>query len=374
MLRDIPPTPQRERGAGVRYAICTVTPAQAVISTLDKAYPARNPVAEQTQPLTIWRTRMQAIQFKSYGGADKLSLAECERPQPAAHQLLVEVHSISINPIDWKLYGGALRLVKPMRFPSIPCFDFAGEVMETGSGVEDYKQGERVFGMLPMNGMGAAAEYIAVDIDYVSRIPDTLSFNAAAGMPLAGMTALQALRDKGNLQAGQRLLVIGAGGGVGHYAIQIGKALKAHVTGVCSTRNIERVRELGADEVLDYATPDFAPPQHAFDVILDAVAHKSFGYWQPALKPQGAYISVLPSLGLALHAMKQSFLMSPQRIRLIMVKPLRKDLDYLAGLAREGRLQTHIDHLYPLSEFGAALEKSKQGHAQGKIIVAVKAE
>jgi chloroplastic oxoene reductase len=317
---------------------------------------------------------MKAIQFKSYGGPEKLSLVEIARPNPTERQLLIEVAATSINPIDWKLHDGAFRWVKPMRFPSIPCFDFAGTVAEVGSDIEDYAAGDRVFGMLPMNGLGAAAEFIAVDNDYVSRIPDNIPVTDAAGIPLAGMTALQALRDKGNLQAGQHVLVVGAGGGVGHYAVQIGKALKAHVTGVCSTRNIDRVRELGADEVLDYTAPDFVPPKQAFDVILDAVAHQSFSYWRPSLKPQAAYVSVLPSPSLALHAMKQSFLMSRQRIKLVMVKPLRKDLDYLAELAHQGQLHTLIEHVYPLSEFGAALEKSKQGHVQGKVIVSIKAE
>lgn len=316
---------------------------------------------------------MKAIQFKAYGEPETLSPVEIECPEPAERQLLVEVAATSVNPIDWKLHGGMFRWIKPLRFPSIPCFDFSGEVKAVGPGVEDYTPGERVFGMLPINAFGAAAEYIVVDTGYVSRVPEALSFTAAAGMPLAGMTALQALRDQGKLQAEQRLLVIGASGGVGHYAVQIGKALRAHVTGICSTRNIEMVRTLGADQVLDYTLPGFAAPEDAFDLILDASLHKPFGYWQPALKTQGIYVSLLPKLDLGLHALKL-ILTSRQRIKLTMVKALRKDLDYLAELAQQGLLRTVIDHIYPLNELSAALEKNKQGHAQGKIIVSVKAE
>jgi len=315
---------------------------------------------------------MKAIQFSAYGGPEKAILVECEPPIPTERQLLIEVEATSINPIDWKLYGGELRWIKPMRFPSTPCFDFSGVVKTAGSGVAAYKSGDRVFGMLPMNGFGAAAECIAVDSDLVSRIPEGLSFADAAGIPLAGMTALQGLRDQGKLQANQRLLVIGAAGGVGHYAIQIGKAMKAHVTGVCSTRNIDRVRELGADEVLDYTVSGFTPPTEAFDLIFDAVSNKALTYWQPALKSQATYVSTLPSPALILDTVVRTLLMSRQRVKLVVVKPRRKDLDYLAGLAQQGKLHTRIDHVYPLSEFGAALEKSKQGRAQGKIIVTIK--
>lgn len=316
---------------------------------------------------------MQSMQFKPYGGLAQLGPAEIPIPTPGPRQILVEVAASSVNPIDWKLRGGWLRWIVGLAgFPATPCFDFAGTVEAIGAEVAGFKPGDRVFGMSPLKTQGAAAEYLALDAAYAAPVPAALDDRAAAGLPLAGMTALQALRDPGGLQAGQRALIVGAAGGVGHYAVQIAKALGAEVTGVCSGRNIELVRSLGADEVIDYTQGEPAASKPGFDVILDTVMNRPFGAWRPLLAEAGVYVSLLAKPGPWLQA-RTLPLYSRQRLRFTAVKPNRADLDYLAGLAQQGALRTVIDSVYPLAELAAALGQSQTGRARGKIIVAVKA-
>ena len=314
---------------------------------------------------------MKTMQFKAYGGPEQLVMAEVPTPQPGPGQALVEVAASAVNPIDWKLHSGLLRWVRPVRFPATPCFDFAGEVKALGPQTTGIQLGERVFGMLPMRAYGAAAEYMVVDAAYVAVMPGNLSFQEAAGLPLAGMTALQALRDQGRLVAKQRVLIVGASGGVGQYAVHIAQALGAQVTGVCSTRNIDLVRSLGADAVIDY-TRNEAMSQHGpFDLIFDTVMSQAFSHWHPSLGRDGVYVSLLPQAGLILHSLTLP-LYSRQRVRFTFAKPNREDLAYLGGLAQNGQLRTVIDSVHPLAELHAALQQGQTGRARGKIIVAVK--
>ena len=185
------------------------------------------------------------------------------------------------------------------------------------------------------------------------------------------MTALQALRDQGRLVANQRVLVVGASGGVGHYAVQIAKALGAKVTGICSTRNIDLVRSLGADDVIDYTRNEMEASAELFDLIFDTVMNQAFSLWRSSLAVQGVYVSLLPQLGLILHSLSLP-LYSRQRVRFTFVKPNREDLNYLSGLVQSGQLRTVIDSVHPLAELPAALQKGQTGRARGKIIVAVK--
>jgi len=312
------------------------------------------------------------MRFKRYGGLGQLTLVEAPSPMPDSKQILVEVAATSVNPIDWKLRSGMLRWIAGLSgLPATPCFDFAGEVKTLGAEVTDFKVGDRVFGMLSMKTLGAAAEYLVVDAVRAAHTPANLDDRAAAGIPLAGMTALQALRDQGGLKAGQRVLVIGAAGGVGHYGVQIAQAMGAQVTGICGTRNVELVRSLGAGEVIDYNRDDMNTPRTPFDVILDAVMNLPFGHWRPYLSNQGVYVSLLPKPNHILRALTLP-LHSRQRLRFTAVKPSRQDLDYLSGLAQQGKLQTAIDSVYPLEELGSALRKSQSGRARGKIIVSVR--
>lgn len=313
---------------------------------------------------------MKAMQFLAYGGPERLAPAELPMPQPDIGQLLVKVAAAAVNPIDWKLHGGLLRWVRPVRFPSVPCFDFAGEVAATGAEVTGFQPGERVFGMLPMRAFGSAAEYLRVDARYVAPLPETIGFQEAAGMPLAGMTALQGLRDRGRLAAGHKVLIVGASGGVGHYAVQIAKILGAEVAAVCGARNLELARELGADRVIDYAAGDGKPPAGPFDLIFDAVVDRRFEEWRGSLAEEGRYVSVLPNLDLLRHSLLMP-LYSRRRVAMAFVEPKREDLLWLAERALEGRLRTVVDSVRPLSELGAALEKSRSGRARGKIVVTV---
>ena len=313
---------------------------------------------------------MKTMQFTGYGGPEKLRFVDKPIPTPSAQQLQIRVSATSINPIDWKLHSGMLRWVKPLRFPSMPCFDFAGTITVTGADVMGWTAGDRVFGMLPINGLGAAAEYVAVDSHYACRMPEGLSFENMAGLPLAGMTALQGLRDQGELKPGHTLLVIGAAGGVGHYALQMGRLLGAQVTTLSGPGNLAFCRELGAETALDYNQANPSLAKAGFDVILDCSGHSPSSRWQHSLAPRGRYVALLPSVSVGLAALRLK-LFSPQRIRLTLVRSQQDDLAWLANEVSAGRLKTVIDEVFPLERLADALKKSQGGHARGKIIVSL---
>ncbi len=313
---------------------------------------------------------MKAMQFKGYGAWQKLGCVEIQRPVPKARQLLVEIAATSVNPVDWKLHSDPFRWIPSTRIPRVPCFDFAGTVSSTGDAVQRFKPGEPVFGMLPLQPVGAATEFTTVDESLVARVPANVDLHSAAGMPLAGLTALQGLRDDGRLCAGQRVLVIGASGGVGHFAVQIGKILGAHVIGICSGRNVDWVRALGADEVFDYTAGGVPQATSPFDVIFDAVVSRPFRDWQPLLAPEGTYVSLLPSVDLLIGKVAARFRLQ-QRIRFTLATPSGQDMEALATFAKEGRLRTRIDSVFALNELSAAFEKSRSGRVRGKIIIEV---
>lgn len=313
---------------------------------------------------------MRTMQFTGYGGPEKIQRVEIPTPSPSPDQLVIKLSASSINPIDWKLHSGMLRWVNPLRFPCTPCFDFAGTVSAVGSKVTDWAPGDRVFGMLPINGLGAAAEAVAVDKRYVCRIPENLGFETMAAMPLAGMTALQALRDQGELKPGAKLLVIGAAGGVGHYAVQIGRQLGAHVTTLTSAGNMAFCRELGAEATLDYTQDNPSLAGKDFDVILDCSGHSPFKRWHKSLGPRGRFVALLPSPPLALAAL-HLWLSSSQRIRITLVSSNQADLRWLADSAIAGTVKSVIDERFPLKRLPEALMKSRAGHARGKIILSI---
>lgn len=313
---------------------------------------------------------MKTMQFTGYGGPEKLRFVDKPIPTPSAQQLQIRVSATSINPIDWKLHSGMLRWVKPLRFPSTPCFDFAGTITVTGADVMGWTAGDRVFGMLPINGLGAAAEYVAVDSHYACRMPEGLSFENMAGLPLAGMTALQGLRDQGELKPGHTLLVIGAAGGVGHYAVQMGRLLGAQVTTLSGPGNLAFCRELGAETALDYNQANPSLAKAGFDVILDCSGHSPFSRWQHLLAPRGRYIALLPSVSVGLAALRLK-LFSSQRIRHTLVRSQQDDLAWLANEVSAGRLKTVIDEVFPLERLADALKKSQGGHSRGKMIVSL---
>ncbi len=313
---------------------------------------------------------MKAMQYQGYGGPARIAPAEIETPQPSASQLLVKVAASSVNPIDWKLRNGSLRFLAPVRFPSVPGFDLAGEVVETGAGTRKFKAGERVYACLAERNRGACAEYAVVEENLTARTPDRLNDFEATAIPLAGMTALQALRNHGSLASGQRLLIVGASGGVGHYAVQIGKALGAHVTAVCSGRNADWVRDLGADAIIDYTVRSDFAAERPYDVVLDCIVSAPLHAFEAVMAPQGVYLSTLPTPSLMLRALLSRFT-SGRRVKIVMLKPKGEDLAFLSRLVETGQLCSHIDRVYPLAELATAHERSQSGRAQGKIVIDV---
>lgn len=313
---------------------------------------------------------MKALQYQRYGGPDQLREVEVPRPTPAPGQILVKVAASSVNPIDWKLHNGSFRFVKPVKMPSTPGFDIVGEIVQVGADVTQHHVGDLIYAMLDSKTGGADAEYAVVGEAAAAPMPAGIKWQEAAGIPLAGLTALQALRDKGQLTAGQRVLVVGASGGVGHYAVQIARALGAHVTGVCSTDNVDMVKGLGATEVIDYKKQSGFGSETHYDVVFDTIGASRFGDYTPAMTQDTVYVCTLPNLSLIAHALVLP-VYSKRRIKMVMVNSSGEDLKYLTNLVEQNKLRTVIDRVFPLEELHLAHELNQQGRTAGKIIVNV---
>ncbi len=313
---------------------------------------------------------MKAMQYRDYGTPDQLQPAEVPTPRPGPTQLLVRVLSTSVNPVDWKLHNGQYRRIMPVRFPSIPGFDLAGEVTGTGGHVTRFKPGDRIFAMLDRRPGGTSAEYAAVGEQAAARMPANLTPQEAAAMPLAGLTALQCLRDLGRIASGKRVLIIGASGGVGHLAVQIAKSYGAEVTAVCSGRNAELVRRLGAGRTIDYTqTSDLRGPQ-PYDLVLDFIAHSPLRPHLALLAADGIYVTSLPSASRIAAAFLLPFV-SRRRVRIAGVKPRGADLEELSRLCEASKLRPMIDRTFDLNELAAAHAYSQQGRTVGKIVIQI---
>lgn len=326
---------------------------------------------------------MKAIVHCDYGLAN-LKLADIEKPTPADDQILVRVHAVSVNPYDWhfvegtpyvmRAMGVGLRKPKDIRLG----VDFAGTVEAVGKNVTQYKPGDDVFG----GREGAFAQYVCRRaMGSVAPKPAGLTFEQAASINIAGITALQGVRDKGRVQPGQKVLINGASGGVGTFAVQLAKNFGAEVTGVCSTRNIELVQSLGADHVIDYTKEDFTKGDQKYDVILDNVANHSLSECRRALTPNGIYVLIggggvneqgfVGALGKALNAAVYSRFVK-QKMGMMMADPSTKDLTLLADMMQSGKIKPVIDRTYKsLSEVPDAIRYLEQGHARGKVVVKV---
>ncbi len=311
---------------------------------------------------------MKAVVIHRYGTVEVLQYEDVDQPTIKPMQLLVKVHASSVNPIDWKIRKGMLQLITGNRFPMILGFDLAGEVVEVGAGVTQFKAGDLIYGSTSFPG-GAYAEFAAIPENLAALKPINLTDEEAAVVPLAALTALQALRDQGNIQSGQAVLINGAAGGVGIFAVQIAKALGAVVTGVSSTKNIEFVKSLGSDRVIDYTQQDFTQEPVKYDIIFDVVAKRSPSQVKKVLKPNGIYITTLPSP----ESLVQSFLtafLPGQKVKFILEKPNTKDLVYLKELIEAGKMRVVIDRTFPLNELAAAHAYSETERAVGKIALA----
>ena len=320
---------------------------------------------------------MRAAAIDGYGGSERLAVRELPDPQPPAPgQVLVRVRAASVNPIDWKLRKGSLRLVMPVRFPFVPGHDLAGEVAAVGPEVTRFEPGDLVFGAVdPRRDGGACAELALVRESALAAKPGHLSFEEAAALPLAGLTALQALRDKGELTAGESVLVNGGAGGVGHFAVQIARAFGARVTAVAGAGNQALLRELGAHRTLDYEEEDFTGLDETWDIVFDAVGLGSFRDVTYVLSPEGGiYVTtrVRPDLAAwTLFTTLGGLVGYRKRARSILVKHSADDLEVLAHLSAQGKLRVVLDEVFSLEEIGKAHDASERGHARGKIVVRV---
>lgn len=313
---------------------------------------------------------MKAAIINQYGSAEVLQYTDIEQPQIKANQILIRVYASSVNPIDWKIRNGMLKLLTGNKFPIILGFDVAGEVLEVGEQVKHFKVGDAIYACLESTTGGAYAECAAVSDQAAALKPSNMTDHQAAAVPLAALTALQALRDIGQVKPGQHVLVNGSSGGVGTFAVQIAKALGAEVAAVCSTRNIELVNTLGADQVIDYTQQDFTQLSTRYDTIFDTVGKQSFSRCKQVLQPNGVYITTLPSPDSLLQSLLTLFLPG-KKAKLILSKRSGKDLAYLKQLIEAGKIQSIIDRTYLLSEIAEAHTYSEQEHATGKIAITV---
>ena len=318
---------------------------------------------------------MRAALFESYGGVDRLQVREVERPgPPGPGQVLVRVRASSVNPLDWKIRQGQLRLALPAKLPLIPGFDLAGEVEAVGPEVTRFAPGDAVFGQTGSRHGGACAELTLALESALSEKPEALSFEEAAAIPMGGLTALQALRDHGELASGERVLILGASGGVGHFAVQIAGILGARVAAVASGRNQDFLQELGAEQVFDYQAEDFRDADEVYEVIFDAVGKSSYQACALSLANGGMYVTteVGPGIFFAVLASRFRRLFGEDRqARMVVVKARAADLDLLGRWAREGRLRPVLERVFPLEEIRRAHEASETGHVRGKIGVRI---
>lgn len=324
---------------------------------------------------------MKAIVYTTYGSPDVLQFKDVEKPKPQDHEVLVKIQAASANALDWHLMRAApflARLENGLFKPKQTRLgaDFAGRVEAVGSSVTQFQPGDEVFGDNFGRGLGAFAEYICVNEEVLAPKPARVSFDAAAAAPTAALTALQGLRDKGQIQSGQKVLINGASGGVGTFAVQLAKSFGAEVTGVCSTRNLEMVRSIGADHVIDYTQEDFTRNGQQYDLIYCAVGNHSISGYKRALKPQGVcIIAGFTSLRLLFEHM----ILGPrrskaggQRVGLSgTVTPNKADLIFVQELLESGKIVPVIDKCYPLSETAEAIRYLETGRARGKIVIKV---
>ena len=325
------------------------------------------------------RETMQAVTYRCYGSPEVLEIGAVEKPVPGPDQVLVRVRVAGVNPLDWHFMRGSpyfMRLMSGIGKPADTRLgrDFAGVVEAVGEAVSRFEPGDEVFG----GAGGSFAEYVVVrETGAIAKKPANVSFEEAASVPVAAITALQAIRDHGQLQAGQAVLINGASGGVGKFAVQIAKSMGAEVTGVCSTRNADRVRSIGADHVIDYKQEDYTQSHRRYDLIVDMVGNHSPRQNLRALEPTGRQVLVGGGKGDWVEPLKgplKARLLDPfvQQSVVSMLARLRADdIDTLAGLMENGAVRPVIDRQFSLQEVSAALENSATGRARGKIVINV---
>lgn len=322
---------------------------------------------------------MQAIVCTKYGGPDLLLLQEVEKPVPKENEVLVKIHASSVNYGNLVLLKGepflariAFGLFKP-KYP-IPGGDVAGQVESLGNNVKQFQLGDEVFGDLSIYGWGGFAEYVCVPEGALALKPKNVSYEEAAAVPMAGVTALQALKNKGNIQPGQKVLIYGASGGVGTFAVQIAKAFGAEVTGVCSTRNVEILRSIGADHTIDYQKESLSNRLEKYDLILGVNGKQPLSVYKKALNPKGTFLHVGGSGEQLLQTMIQgpwTSMTGSKKVGNMLQKANQKDLIYMRELLEAGSVKPVIDRKFRLKEIDKAFNYFAEGHAQGKVVITV---
>jgi NADPH:quinone reductase-like Zn-dependent oxidoreductase len=323
-------------------------------------------------------THMKAIVYTKYGPPDVLELREVEKPTPNDDQVLVKVHAASVNAADVHFLRGKPFLMRLMGFGLLKPknktlgSDISGRVEAVGRNVKQFQPGDEVFGDLFECGRGGFAEYACASENALALKPANISFEEAAAVPMAAITALHSLRDKGQIQPGQKVLISGASGGVGTFAVQIAKSFGAEVTAVCSTRNLEMVRSIGADHVIDYTKEDFTQNGQRYDLILAANGYHSILDYKRALGPKGTYVTT----GGSMAQLFQAMLLGPwismtgsKKMGNLLSKPNQEDLVFMKKLLEAGKVKPVIERRYPLSEVAEAVRYLEEGHAQGKVVI-----
>jgi len=331
-----------------------------------------------TKSREIRKKFMKAIVSESYGSPDVLQLKEVEKPIPKEDEALVKVHATSLNAADFETLRGVF--IVRMGAPRKPMYkilgtDIAGRVEAVGANVKQFQPGDEIWADLSAYGWGAFAEYVCVPENALRLKPTSMTFEEAAAYPQAAVLALQNLRDKRPIESGQKVLINGAGGGVGTFAVQISKYFGAEVTGVDSTGKLDMLRSIGADHVIDYTQEDFTKNGQLYDLILDVVAYRSIFDYRRVLSPEGIFVFVGGSTAAIFQALFLGPLISragSKKMGIVMGKPNKKeDFDFLTELFNAGKVVPVIDRRYPLSEVPEALRYLEEGHAQGKVVITV---
>jgi NADPH:quinone reductase-like Zn-dependent oxidoreductase len=311
--------------------------------------------------------KMKAIIINKYGGPEVIEYTDVVTPKPEKNEVLVKVKAASVNPVDWKIRMGNLKFMTGKKFPVYLGTEVSGVVESIGEDVKNITPGQRVFAGLSYKG-GGYAEFAKAPEENLVILPDNVSFEDACTFGVAGITPLQGLQDHGLLEEGMHVLVNGASGGTGTYAVQIAKILKARVTAVCSTKNIELVKSLGADSVIDYTKEDFTKNKAAYDIIIDCVGSKTFGQAKKALKKKGRYVNINPSPKLIIAQLFSS-IFGGKKARLVMLKINREDLLWIRDQVALENIKVIIDRTFPVKEARKAHEYSETGRARGKIVL-----
>lgn len=322
---------------------------------------------------------MRAIVYHRYGSPDVLKLEEVEKPTPKDDEVLVKVHAASVNALDWHLLRADpflarlnMGLIKPKH--QILGADVAGRVESVGRNVKQLRPGDEVFGDIFESGLGGFAEYVSAQEDAWVLKPANMTFDEVAAVPVAALTALQGLRDKGQIETGQKVLINGASGGVGTFAVQIAKAFGAEVTAVCSTRNVDMVRSLGADQVIDYTKEDFTKSGQQYDLILAVNGYHPIFDYKRALSPKGRYVMTGGTMAQFFQAIALGPVISTtgsKKMGNFLAKANHNDLLFIKELLEAGKIVPVIDRRYPLSEVAEAIRYVEEGHAKGKVVITV---